>query len=59
MRTTTGPGQMGQDSNTVDGRQDNPMMPTRDTLPSILRQLEVGMMKICILRRASYANTQV
>ena len=59
MRTTTGHGQMAQDSNTVAGRQDNPMMPTRDTLLSISRQLVDGMMNICILRRDFCVNTQV
>ena len=44
MSTTTGHGQMAQDSNTVAGRQVNPMMPTRDTLPSISRHLVGGMM---------------
>ena len=59
MRTTTGPGQMAQDSNTVAGRQDNPMMPTRDTLLSISRQLVGGMMRTRLLRRVFFVNTQV
>ena len=59
MRTTTGPGQMAQDSNTVVGRQDNPMMPTRNTSPSISKLLEGGMMLMVLLRKAFCANTQV
>ena len=59
MQTTAGPGQMAQDSNTVAGRQDNPMMPTRDTLPSISRHLVGGMMYMVLPRKAFCANTQV
>ena len=59
MRTTTGPGQMGQDSTTMAGCRDNPIMLTKDTLPSISRHLVGGMMYMVLLRKAFCANTQV
>ena len=59
MTTTTGPGQMAQDSDIVHGLLDSPMMPTRNTLLSISRQLVGGMTQICMPRRDFYANTQV
>ena len=59
MTMTTGPGRMAQDSDIVHGLLDSPMMPTRDTLLSISRQLVDGMMNICILRRDFCVNTQV
>ena len=59
MTMTTGPGQMAQDSDIVHGFMDIPMMPTRNTLLSISRQLVGGMMRTRLLRRVFFVNTQV
>ena len=55
----TGDGQMIQDSVTMPGRQDSPMMSTRSTLLSTLNLLEDGMMRTRPQKKAFYANTQV
>ena len=59
MAMITGPGQMAQDSDIVHGLMDSLMMPTRNTLLSISRQLVSGMTQICMHRKDLYANTQV